>query len=308
VEKTADEIARVSPKDKLDIVEALQRSGEVVAVTGDGVNDAPALKRADIGVAMGERGTDAAKEVADVVLADDNFATIIRAIEGGRAIYANIVKFVHLMFTHNTGEVLTIFVAIVLGWPLPLLPLQILWINLVTDVFPALALALDPPARDIMRRSPRSPQAPLLSRSFVVLIAWQGVMLGAIALSAYWWALARYGPGAHARTIALLALVAVQMGHLFNCRSRSRSAFAGMFENPYLWLATAVAGGLQLLALYFAPLARLLDTVPPSPSDWVVVGIALFAPVAIVEATKAVTRARARRASGRKAGAIQIAA
>ena len=143
---TTDVFARVSPEDKLYIVEALQQAGEIVAVTGDGVNDAPALKRADIGVAMGKRGTEVAKEAADIVLADDNFATILHAVEGGRTIYANIIRFVHLMFSKNLGTVLASFVAIVLGWPLPLLPLQILWVNLLTDVFPALALALEPTA------------------------------------------------------------------------------------------------------------------------------------------------------------------
>ena len=162
--RTTDVFARVSPEDKLRIVEALQQAGEIVAVTGDGVNDAPALKRADIGVAMGERGTEVAKEASDLVLADDNFSTILKAIEGGRAIYANITKFVHMMFSNNLAEVLAIFVAIAAGLPLPLLPLQILWMNLVTDVFPALALAVEPAERDIMRHPPRSPQTALLSR------------------------------------------------------------------------------------------------------------------------------------------------
>ena len=131
---------RVSPEDKLRIVEALQRAGEIVAVTGDGINDSPALKRSDIGIAMGMRGTEVAKEAADIVLTDDNFATIVKAIEGGRTIYANIIKFVHLMFSGNLAEVILIFSAIVTGLPLPLLPLQILWMNIVTDIFPAFAL------------------------------------------------------------------------------------------------------------------------------------------------------------------------
>ncbi|HEY7546708.1 MAG TPA: cation-translocating P-type ATPase, partial [Blastocatellia bacterium] len=220
--------ARVSPEHKLRIVEALKSAGEIVAVTGDGVNDAPALRRADIGVAMGERGTEVAKEAAGIVLADDNFATIIKAVEGGRAIYANIIKFVHMLFSQNLGEVLTIFVAILLGWPLPLGALQILWVNLVTDVFPALALAVEPPSPNIMRNPPRSPRAELLSRPFLLLIAWQGAMIAAITLGAFRWALDVYGPGAHAQSIALIALVSAQMGHLFNCRSRTRSAFEGL--------------------------------------------------------------------------------
>jgi len=203
--RTANLFARVSPEDKLRIVEALVRSGEVVAVTGDGINDAPALKRASIGVAMGERGTEAAKEAADVVLADDNFATILKAVEGGRTVYANIIKFVHMMFSDNLAEVLVIFLSIAAGWPLPLLPLQILWMNLVTDVFPALALSVESAAPGVMRRPPRSPQSSLLSRGLLVLIAWQAVLLAAITLSVYAWAIDAYGEGAHARTVALMA-------------------------------------------------------------------------------------------------------
>jgi len=292
--RTTDVFARVSPEDKLRIVEALQASGEVVALTGDGVNDAPAMKRANIGIAMGQRGTEVAKEAADVVLADDNFATIVRAVEGGRTIYANITKFVHLMFSKNLGEVLTIFPAIAAGWPLPLLPLQILWINLITDVFPGLALALERTAPGVMRHRPHSQRSGLLSKPFLVLIGWQGVMLAAINLSAYAWALGRYGAGAHARTIALLVLVSGQLGHLFNCRSRIHSAFDGVTHNPYIWMAAGSMIVLQLLAVYFAPLTHVLDLVPPAGIDWIVTAIAAMVPVVIVEATKAFARRRAR--------------
>ncbi|HZS03506.1 MAG TPA: HAD-IC family P-type ATPase [Blastocatellia bacterium] len=285
-----DVFARVSPEDKLRIVEALQQSGEIVAVTGDGVNDAPALKRADIGVAMGMRGTEVAKEAADIVLADDNFATLLRAVEGGRTIYANIIRFVHLMFSKNLGAVLAIFVAIAVGWPLPLLPLQILWINLVTDVFPALALALEPTASGVMQRPPRSPEAPLLSRPFLILIGWQGVMLAAIILAAYGWALSTYGAGAHAQTVALFVLVGVQLGHMFNCRSRTRSAFDGLFNNGFVWGAAALVLVLQLLAVWLPPLARVLRTVPPVATDWGIIGLSVIMPVIIVELTKFILR------------------
>ena len=290
-----DVFARVSPEDKLRIVEALQQAGEIVAVTGDGVNDAPALKRADIGVAMGQRGTEAAKEAADVVLADDNFATIVRAVAGGRTIYSNIIKFVHMMFSHNLGEVITIFVAILIGWPLPLLPLQILWVNLVTDVFPAMALAVEPGSKETMQRPPRSPKEPLLSRRFVFLIVWQATMLAVITLVAYWWALGVYGAGSHARTIALVALIGVQLGHFFNCRSRTRSAFEGLFRNPFIWAATAIVIGLQLMAIYWSAVARVLDTVPLNREDWYVIGFATIAPIVIVEITKLAGFIRLRR-------------
>jgi Ca2+-transporting ATPase len=287
---TTDVFARVSPEDKLHIVEALQKAGEIVAVTGDGVNDAPALKRADIGVAMGLRGTEVAKEAADVVLADDNFATILRAVEGGRTIYANIIRFVHLMFSKNLGTVLAIFVAIVVGWPLPLLPLQILWVNLLTDVFPALALALEPTAPGVMQRSPRSPKEALLSRPFLLLISWQGALLAAIILAAYGWALHSYGSGSHARTMALFALIGVQIGHMFNCRSRTRSAFEGIFRNPFIWGAIAIVVILQWLALYQPFLAQVLDTHKLHTTDWCVIAATIVLPVLVVESTKLVFR------------------
>lgn len=292
--RTIDVFARVSPEDKLRIVAALQEAGEIVAVTGDGVNDAPALKRANIGVAMGARGTDVAKESADVVLADDNFSTIVRAVEGGRAIYSNILKFVHLMFSHNLGEVIMIFVAIVVGWPLPLLPLQILWMNLVTDVFPALSLAVEPASPEIMNQPPRKQQASLLSRSLVILITWQAAMVAGLSLAIYAWALDRYGAGAHARTIALLGLIGTQLGHLFNCRSRSRSAFSGLGRNPFIWIATAMVIFLQFVALYVPPVAKVLATVEPEPIDWLVISVGVVAPILIVEVTKMVARSNRR--------------
>ena len=285
-----DVFARVSPDDKFRIVEALQFAGEIVAVTGDGINDAPALKRADIGVAMGERGTEVAKEAADIVLADDNFATIIRAVESGRNIYDNIIKFVHMIFSHNLGEVIVIFTAIVIGWPLPLLPLQILWMNLVTDVFPALALAVEPTAPGIMQRPPRKQGAALFSPRLLTVIGVQGLMLAVIALTAYAWALACYGPGARSQTITLSVLVAVQLGHMFNCRSRIHSAFNGLFRNPYLWVAVGVVIFLQVLAVKLPELSRVLGTVDLSARDWTVVVFAFFAPVLIVEIAKGVAR------------------
>jgi P-type Ca2+ transporter type 2C len=277
-------------------VRALQSAGEIVAVTGDGVNDAPALKQADIGIAMGQRGTEVAKESADIILTDDNFSTIVRAIEGGRTIYANIIKFVHLMFSHNLGEVLVIFIAIIAGLPLPLLPLQILWINLVTDIFPAFALAVEPTTKEAMSRRPRSPKETLLSRRFMFLIGWQGTMLAAVALAAYIWALNSYGEGPHARTVSMLALVAVQLGHLFNCRSRTRSAFDSFFSNPFIFGSVAIVAGLQLIAIFNPFLAKILGLEIPNTGDWIVIGLAMALPLVIVE----ISKASAKRYSARK--------
>lgn len=278
--------ARVTPEDKLRIVEALQKAGEIVAVTGDGVNDAPALKRANIGIAMGLRGTEVAKESADIVLTDDNFSTIVKAIEGGRTIYANITKFVHWMFSSNLAEIIVIFIPIAIGYPLSLLPLQILWVNLVTDIFPALALAVEPPSSETMTRPPKSAKENFLSAPFLFLISWQSVMLGGMTIGAYFWALQTYGEGSHARTIALLAIVGGQIGHLFNCRSKTRSVFNGFFSNRYIFGAVAIVIGLQLFALYFPPLARILDTVPPNKADFVMIIISIVLPIMIVEITK----------------------
>jgi P-type Ca2+ transporter type 2C len=287
---TADVFARVSPEDKVRIVDARVRSGEIVAVTGDGINDAPALKRASIGISMGARGTEVAKEASDLVLADDNFATILKAVEGGRTIYSNIIKFVHLMFSKNLAEVLVIFVSIVMGWPLPLLPLQILWMNVVTDVSPAMALSVEPPSRKVMERAPRPASSALISRGLLVLIVWQAALLALITLSAYGWALSSYGVGAHARTVALMSIIGVQLGHMFNCRSRTRSAFEALFRNPFIWLASAIVVALQLIAIYVNSIARMLDTTPLTSTDWLIAGMCVVSPILIVELIKMIER------------------
>ncbi len=286
---SADAFARVTPEEKLRIVAALRDAGEVVAVTGDGVNDAPALRRADIGVAMGGIGTDVARDTADLVLTDDNLGTIVAAIEEGRTIFANIGKFVHLMFSHNLAEVITVFVAVFGGMPLPLLPLQILWMNVVTDTFPAFAVALEPPSQRRMQERPVGARS-LLTRPFLTLIAWQGAMLAAIALAAFAWALQRYGGDAHARTIALSALVAVQLGHTFNCRSRTASAFEGITRNPHLWGAVAAVIALQSAALTFPPLKRILDTTGIGRADAAVLVACGVLPIVIVEIQKWIAR------------------
>jgi Ca2+-transporting ATPase len=287
-----DVFARITPEDKLRVVETLRKAGEIVAVTGDGVNDAPALRRADIGIAMGKSGTDAAKQTADLVLTDDNLGTVVAAIEEGRTIYANIAKFVHLLFSHNLGEVLVVFTALAVGLPLPLLPLQILWMNVVTDIFPAFALALEP--SQPQRMHGRRQRADIMSRSFLLLVAWQGAMLATVALGAYIWALAMYGESAHARTIALSALVAVQLGHTFNCRSRVASVLSGLFDNLHIWAAAATVVALQAFAMTFQPLARLLALTSLSATDLLVIATCAVLPMVVVEIYKVWLRAKLR--------------
>jgi Ca2+-transporting ATPase len=290
IAQSAQVFARVSPEDKLHIVEALQAAGEVVAVTGDGVNDAPALKRSDIGVAMGIRGTEVAKEAADVVLVDDNFATIVSAIKGGRTIYANIIKFVRFLFTCNLAEVVVVFSATTMGLPLPLFPLAILWVNLVTDVFPAFALAVEPAEPEIMKQRPRPPEEALLSKQFAIRVVGQSLLMGASTLAAYYWALVQYGEGAHARSVALLALVAVQAAQLFSARSDKHSAFRGILQSRAILAAAAAMALLQLLAAYVPFLAKALGIAPALPMDWAIVVAASLVPLAVDELIKVVRR------------------
>ncbi len=296
--------ARVSPEHKLRIVEALQARGEVVAMTGDGVNDAPALKKADIGVAMGIKGTEVAKEAADMVVTDDNFATIVAAVEQGRVIYSNILRFVHYLFSCNLAEILVVFVAILVGWPLPLAALQVLWLNVITDVFPAMALALEPSSPDAMKRAPRDPREPLVNRRFVGLIAWQGTLMAAVTLFAFWLGMRWYGDEGEglrrAVTLAFMTLALAQVFHAFNARSQRRSAFdARLLTNGWLWAAVGACTLLQLAAVYWPFLRRVLHTAPLSAADWGLVAACALAPVLIVELVKLAGRVAGRRASVR---------
>jgi Ca2+-transporting ATPase len=289
--------ARVSPAHKVRIVEALQRNGEIVAMTGDGVNDAPALKRADIGVAMGIKGTEVAREAADLVLADDNFATIVRAVEQGRVIYASIIRFIHYLFSCNLAEMMVIFVAALAGWALPLGALQILWLNLVTDVFPALALALEPSGVGVMRRAPRDPGEALVTPRLAGLIAWQGALLAAVTLVAFGAALRTHGTDPdglrRATTVAFMTLALAQVFHTFNVRSRARSAFSrGLLANPWLWGAVGLCLLLQVAALHLPILQRTLRTLPAGRGDWGIIAACSLAPIGLVEIVKAGFRRR----------------
>jgi len=239
--------ARVSAEHKLRIVKAWKRCGAVVAMTGDGVNDAPAIKEADIGVAMGLTGTDVTKEAADMVVTDDNFASIAAAVQEGRAIFDNIRKSIHYLLSCNISEVLVMLFAALAGFPLPLLPVQILWINLVTDGFPALALAIDPAERNIMHRPPRHPQAPILSRDRVLEMSGQGLVMALLATAVFAYCL--YGMEQsveQARSLAFTVLVIAQLFHAFNCRSARDSILTlGFHTNPALLWAVVGSAALQ---------------------------------------------------------------
>ncbi|MGZ3642746.1 MAG: cation-translocating P-type ATPase [Ktedonobacteraceae bacterium] len=277
--------ARVDPKHKLRIVQALQANGEIVAMTGDGVNDAPALKMADIGVAMGIAGTDVAKDAADMILTDDNFASIVAAVEEGRAIFANIQKFLRYLLSSNFGEVLTMFFGVILAGVIgligeagtaivvPLLSTQILWINLLTDSGPALALGVDPRDPRQMQKPPRNPKSPAISNAMWVSIIIVGVIMAISTLLIMDWSLpAGLIPGSgtlhYAQTMTFTALVLAQLFNVFNARSDQTSAFRSLFTNKWVWLAILLSLLLQVAVLYLPFLQSAFSTVPLSLTDW----------------------------------------
>ena len=253
--------ARVAPEQKLRIVKALQHRGEFVAMTGDGVNDAPALKRADIGVAMGITGTDVTKEASHMILLDDNFATIIKAVREGRKIYDNIRKFIKYTMTSNSGEIWTIFLAPFLGLPLPLLPIHILWINLVTDGLPGLALAPEPEERGIMKRPPRPPGESIFAHGLGVHIIWVGLLMGLVSLAAQGWSY--FGGNGNWQTMVFTVLCLSQLGHVLAIRSDRDSLFKqGMLSNRPLLLAVLFTFGLQMAVIYIPFLQGIFKTQP----------------------------------------------
>jgi Ca2+-transporting ATPase len=270
--------SRISPEHKLRIVGALQARGEIVAMLGDGVNDAAALKKADIGVAMGQRGTDIAKDAADVVLADDRFATIGAAVEEGRVIYDNIRKFVFYLFSCNVAEVLVLLVAGIVGLPQPLMPLQILWLNVITDTFPALSLAVEPAEEGTMARPPRDPDESMLSRVFLGWIGGYAVLITAATLTAYLVTL--HGESAErARTVAFMTLALAQAAHLVNAQSSSMAVEPRRLgANRWAIGALALVIVLQGLALYVPPLASVLQVTPLSLAEWGIVVPCALAP------------------------------
>lgn len=277
--------ARVSPEHKVRIVKAFQSTGAVVAMTGDGVNDAPALKNADIGIAMGKGGTDVAKNASDMVLTDDNFVTIVEAVKQGRNIYDNIKKAVHFLLATNIGEIVAIFVGLLLGIKSPLLAIQLLWVNLVTDSLPAIALGLEKAENNIMNRLPRNPRKSLFADGLWGKITTEGVMIGMLTLVAF-----SIGNNLYSievgRTMAFLSLGILELVHSFNIKGEESILKTGLFENRYLVGAFVLGTLLQVVVVVISPLAQIFDVVPLNSVQWLMTAIISILPVVIVELQK----------------------
>ncbi|TYQ15332.1 UNVERIFIED_CONTAM: Ca2+-transporting ATPase [Acetivibrio alkalicellulosi] len=265
--------ARVSPKHKLRIVKALKKGGHIVAMTGDGVNDAPAIKEADIGISMGITGTDVTKEASSMILMDDNFATIVSAIEEGRVIYNNIRKFIRYMLSCNIGEVLTMFLGMLMGLPLPLLPIQILWVNLVTDGLPAVALGLEPADKDIMMKQPRGTNESIFSRGLLNLILFRGVIIGLSSLAVFISILHFTNNVDMARTGAFVTLVMTQLIHVFECKSEKKNIFeVPLFNNIPLFFAVLWSISMITSVVYIPFFQGVFKTAPLSLNEWILIG------------------------------------
>ena len=273
--------ARVSPEHKVKIIQALKDNGEIAAMTGDGVNDALALKKADIGIAMGITGTDVAKNTAEVILTDDNFSSIVSAVEEGRIIYSNIKKFVFFLLSCNIGEIIIILMSILMKWPIPLLPIQLLWLNLITDSFPALALGVEKGHGDIMKNKPRDPKEPILTKTMLRGIIFQSLAIGVATLFAFKWGLKTYGEADDvlmARTIAFATLILAELLRAFSSRSQKHSLFKiGVFSNKTLNLAVLVSFALLLVVIYVPFLQPIFHTASLKLVDWeVIIGLSII--------------------------------
>lgn len=289
--ETCTVFARVAPEHKVRIVQAFQKRGNVVAMTGDGVNDAPALKTADIGCAMGKSGTEVAKGASDLILTDDNFATIVEAVREGRGIYDNIRKAVHFLLSSNIGEILTIFVAMLLGWAAPLLPIQLLWVNLVTDSLPAIALGMEPAEENTMERPPRKNTGSLFGDGLGGRILLEGVMIGVLALLAFGIGHVYFDQEngyAVGRTMAFAVLSLSQLVHAFNMRGEGSLGKLPFCSNKWLLMAFVVGGVLQCVVIMMPPLAGIFQVVPLNGEQWLLTAALALAPLPLVELEKAI--------------------
>lgn len=279
--------ARFDPKQKLDLIEIYQNDGRVVAMTGDGVNDAPALKKADIGVAMGERGTEVAREAADMVLRDDSFATIVTAIRQGRAIFGNIRKFVIYMLSGNTGEIFAVSVVALMNAPLPLLPLQILYINIVSDVFPALALGVGESRTDVMKNPPRDPQEPILTRYLWGVIGAYGILIGLSVLAVFWYAFQLNMSSEEAVTVSFLTFGFARLWHVFNMRDPEAPFLRNeVTTNRYVWIAIGIGVVLMLAAIWVPGMSTVLSTTAPDGEGWALIAVGSVIPLIVGQIIK----------------------
>jgi len=269
--------ARVEPRQKLDIVHSLQRQGHFVAVSGDGANDAPALRAAQVGVAMGESGTDVARESADLIITDDNFSSIVAGVEEGRIAYANVRKVIFLLISTGAAELVLFSLALFTGLPLPLLAVQLLWLNLVTNGIQDVALAFEPGEGDELRRPPRTPSEPIFDRLMVERVILTATVMGGVAFALYTWLLSQGYTMEEARNGTLLLMVLFENIHVFNCRSETRSVFRhNPMRNPILLFGTAAAQLVHIGAMYTPWLSDVLGIQPVSPQHWLeLLGLAL---------------------------------
>ena len=283
--------ARVTPEHKVKIVKAFQSTGAVVAMTGDGVNDAPALKNADIGISMGLNGTDVAKNASDMVLADDNFSTIVEAVKYGRNIFDNIKKAVHFLIATNIGEIATIFFGLILGLKSPLLAIQLLWINLVTDSFPAIALGLDPAEKNIMKKKPRNSRKSLFADGLWTQIITEGLMLGVLTLVAFYIGYNKFGLEV-ARTMAFVSLGMLELVHVFNIRSEESIFRTNIFSNKYLIGAFVLGTVLQISVVVIPSLAQIFEVKPLNGIQWLYTITISLLPIVIMELQKFLNKSK----------------